>query len=260
MDPSAWLSLESVFVVVASALAGFLDAIVGGGGLVLVPALFAAFPGAAAPTLFGTNKSASVWGTAFASLQYARRIDVQWRLMVPTIAVALVASALGAYLVMHVDTRFVKKALPWMLAVLLVYTLARKDLGSQHAPRHAGATQLLLACTIGAGAGFYDGFFGPGTGSFLVFLFVRVLGHDFLHASAHAKLVNLGTNASALAAFAWAGHVWWHLAVPLAVANVLGALVGAQLALRKGAGFVRTVFIVVVVLLIAKTAHDAYFR
>lgn len=248
---------ELLIVVLASALAGFVDAIVGGGGLVLVPALFAVFPHAPPPTLLGTNKSASVWGTAWASVQYARRVDLRWRVLGPTILVALAASALGARFVMHVDTRLLKQALPLLLLGLLVYTLVRKDLGREHAPRLQGMPEVLAACAIGGGVGLYDGFFGPGTGSFLVFLFVRVLGHDFLHASAHAKLVNLATNASALVAFAMAGHVWWHLALPLAAANVAGSLLGARMALQRGAGFVRVMFIVVVVVLIAKTGYDA---
>jgi uncharacterized protein len=251
-------ALSTVFVVVASALAGFVDAVVGGGGLVLLPALFAAFPAASAPTLLGTSKSASVWGTAMASVQYARRVQLNARVIGPTMAVALLASAAGARLVMQVDTTRLKQALPLVLLALLVYTLARKDLGREHRPRWRGRAEWGVACTIGAATGFYDGFFGPGTGSFLVFLFVRVLGHDFLHASAHAKLVNLATNAAALATFAWAGHVWWHLAVPMAVANVLGAALGARLALQRGTGFVRGVFILVVALLIAKTGYDAY--
>ncbi len=108
--------------------------------------------------------------------------------------------------------------------------------------------------------GFYDGFFGPGAGSFFVFLFVRALGYDFLHASASAKLLNTATNLAALGAFAWTGHVWWHIAAVMAVANVAGSLVGTRMALRHGAGFVRVVFIGVVSMLILKTAFDGFMR
>ncbi len=252
--------LELVMVVLASALAGFVDAIVGGGGLILVPMLFAAFPTAAPATLLGTNKGASVWGTAWASVQFARRVVLRWRVLGPTVVAALVASALGAHAVMRVDATRLKQALPVMLLVLLIYTLARKDLGRVHAPRLHGAGEIAAAMGIGMAVGLYDGFFGPGTGSFLVFLFVRALGHDFLHASAHAKVVNTATNAAALAAFAWAGQVWWHLAVPMAMANVIGSVFGARLALQRGAGFVRGMFIVVVALLILKTGYDAFLR
>ncbi len=252
--------IEIVLVVAASALAGFVDAVVGGGGLILIPALFAAFPGAPPAQLLGTNKGASVWGTAWASVQFARRVVLQWRVLGPTVVAAWLASALGARLVMGVDATRLKQALPVMLVLLLAYTVARKDLGREHAPRLHGRRETLAAMAIGTAVGFYDGFFGPGTGSFLVFLFVRVLGHDFLHASAHAKVVNTATNAAALLAFAWAGQVWWHLALPLAVANVIGSTLGARLALRKGAGFVRGMFIGVVLLLILKTGYDAFLR
>jgi uncharacterized membrane protein YfcA len=223
-----------------------------------VPALFAAFPGAPPATLLGTNKSASVWGTAWASTQYARKVDMHWRILAPAALAALVASAIGAKLVTQVDATVLKRALPLVLVALLIYTLARKDLGREHRPRWAGGHDLAIAVVIGVAVGFYDGFFGPGTGSFLVFLFVRVLGHDFLHASAHAKVINLVTNAAALITFALAGHVWWHLALPLAAANVLGALVGSRMAIQHGAGFVRGMFIVVVTLLILKTGYDAW--
>jgi uncharacterized membrane protein YfcA len=137
-----------------------------------------------------------------------------------------------------------------------VYTLLRKDLGRHHAPGQSARTEALRATLIGAGVGFYDGFFGPGTGSFFVFLFVRVLGYDFLHASAAAKLLNTATNVAALVLFASTGHVWWPVAATMAVANVLGSLLGARLALRHGAGFVRGVFIVVVGALIVRTSWD----
>ncbi len=251
---------DMLVIVMASGLAGFVDAIVGGGGLVLVPALFAVFPSAAPATLLGTGKSASVWGTAWASVQYARRVVLRWRVLWPTVIAAWLASALGAVLVTRMDVSLLRRALPFVLLAVLIYTLARKDLGREHAPRLSGQAEVWTSAGIGAAMGFYDGFFGPGTGSFLVFLFVRVLGHDFLHASAHAKVVNTATNAAALATFAWAGHVWWHLMVPLALANVLGSLWGARLALKHGAGFVRGMFIVVVTSLIAKTAYDAFLR
>lgn len=246
------------FIVAASALAGFVDAIVGGGGLILVPALFAAYPQTPPATLFGTNKSASVWGTAWAATQYARRVDLQWRALAPAAAAALVASALGAEWVKHIDASVLKRALPFVLLIVFVYTLARKDLGRHHAPRLSGAAQAWAAGAIGAGVGFYDGLFGPGAGSFLVFLFVRVLGHDFLHASAHAKVVNVVTNVAALGAFAWSGHVMWRLTLAIAIANVAGSYLGSRLALQRGAGFVRGVFIVVVAVLIARTGFDAF--
>ncbi len=252
--------MEFFLVTLASLLAGFVDAIVGGGGLVLLPALFAAYPTAHAATLFGTNKSASVWGTAFASVQYVRRVDLRWRTMLPAMALSFAGALAGAWLVTLISPDFLRKLLPAVLLLVLVYTLMKKELGRHHAPRYAGRQELLAAGTVGLLIGFYDGFFGPGTGSFFVFLFVRWLGYDFLHASAGAKLLNLSSNLSALLLFALKGHVWWHFALTLALANIVGSLLGTRLALKHGAGFVRGVFIMVVSALILKTGYDAFLR
>jgi uncharacterized protein len=252
--------MELLLVSLASVLAGFVDAIVGGGGLILVPALFAVFPTAAPATLFGTNKSASIWGTAFAARQFSRRVEMHWPSLLPAFGTALVGGFAGAWSVTVLPSEFLRKLLPLVLLGVLLYTLARKDLGHEHAPRLAGRARTVAACTIGLVLGFYDGFFGPGTGSFFVFLFVRVLGYDFLNASAAAKLLNTATNFAALVLFAFKGHVWWHYAVVLAVANVAGSLMGTHLALRHGASFVRVVFILVVSALILKTGYDAFLR
>lgn len=252
--------MELVVVSLASLLAGFVDSIVGGGGLILVPALFATFPQASPATLFGTNKGASVWGTAMATLQYSRRVQMPWQALAPAALVCFLASMAGAWLVTMVSAHFLRKALPLVLLMVLVYTLAKKDLGRAHNPRYQGRQETAIACAIGLVIGFYDGFFGPGTGSFFVFLLVRVLGYDFLHASACAKLLNTASNLAAILLFASTGHVWWHYVVAMALANVLGSVAGTHLALKHGAGFVRGVFITVVVALIAKTGWDAFLR
>ena len=252
--------MEWIFVTIASLLAGFIDAIVGGGGLILTPALFAVFPNAPPATLFGTNKSASIWGTAAAAWQFNRRVQIRWSTMLPAAGAGFVASFGGAWLVTIVAPDFLRKLLPGILVAVLIYTLAKKDLGRHHAPRLEGRTEVWAACTIGLLIGFYDGFFGPGTGSFLVFLFVRWLGYDFLNASASAKLLNTATNFAALILFTLKGHVWWHYAVVLAVANVAGSVLGTRMALKHGTGFVRGVFIVVVSALILKTGYDAFLR
>ncbi len=252
--------MELIIVTLASLLAGFVDAIVGGGGLILVPALFAVFPTTHPATLFGVNKGASVWGTAVATVQYARRVDMRWAALLPAAGAGFAGSLGGAWLVTLVDGSFLRKGLPFVLLAVLAYTLAKKDLGRTHAPRFSGSAETLAACSIGLVLGFYDGFFGPGTGSFFVFLFVRWLGYDFLNASASAKLLNTATNLAALGLFAYKGHVWWHFALVMAVANVAGSLLGTRLALKHGSGFVRIVFIVVVGALILKTGFDAFLR
>ena len=252
--------MDLLIVTAASLLAGLVDSIVGGGGLILIPALFATYPGAAPATLFGTNKSASVWGTSIATVQYSRRVQMRWAVLGPAAGAALVGSFLGAWAVTLIDPGFLRRALPLILLAVLLYTLARKDLGRTHAPRHTRGRETLLACLIGAVIGWYDGFFGPGTGSFFIFLFVRLLGYDFLNASAAAKLLNVATNIAAIALFAAKGHVWWHIGLVMAAANVTGSLIGTRLALKHGAGFVRGVFIVVVGALILKTGYDAFLR
>ncbi|HET9822603.1 MAG TPA: TSUP family transporter [Burkholderiaceae bacterium] len=251
---------ELLLIALAAGLAGFVDAIVGGGGLVLVPAMFAVYPQAPPATLLGTNKGGAVWGTAWASVQYARRVVLPRHALAWAVPAALGGSFVGAWAVTLVSADGLKRALPFVLAGVLAYTLARKDLGRHHAPRYGGCGEAAIAASLAAVVGFYDGFFGPGTGSFFVFLFVRLLGYDFLHASASAKLLNTATNAAALVLFAAKGHVWWHLALLIALANVAGSLAGTRLALARGAGFVRKVFIGVVAALIAKTAYDAFLR
>jgi uncharacterized protein len=252
--------MELLFVSLASLLAGFVDSIVGGGGLVLVPALFAAFPTTHPATLFGTNKGASVWGTAMATWQYSKRVTLRWHALAPAAVAGFFASLAGAWLVTVISPVFLRKALPLVLVLVLIYTLAKKEMGRHHVPRFTGQREAVVASAIGALIGFYDGFFGPGTGSFFVFLLVRLLGYDFLHASASAKFLNTATNLSAILLFALKGHVWWHFVLVMAISNVLGSIAGTHLALKHGTGFVRGVFIAVVSALILKTGYDAFFR
>ena len=252
--------MELLLASVASFLAGCIDAIVGGGGLILVPALFAIFPTTHPATLFGTNKGAAVWGTGIATVQYSRRVSLPWHALGPAAATAAAGSLAGAWLVTVISPDFLRKVLPVILLVVLLYTVAKKELGRTHTPRFSGRYEALAASTIGLLIGFYDGFFGPGTGSFFVFLLVRWLGYDFLHASAGAKLLNTATNLAALLLFTLKGHVWWHFALVMAVSNVVGSLLGTHLALKHGTGFVRGVFIAVVSALILKTGYDAFIR
>lgn len=252
--------MELFVVSLASLLAGFVDSIVGGGGLILVPALFATFPHTHPATLFGINKGASVWGTGMATWQYSRRVPMHWRALLPAAAAGFVASFGGAWLVTVISPEFLRRALPAVLLAVLAYTLVKKEMGRTHTPHFTGTSEAVLASCIGAVIGFYDGFFGPGTGSFLVFLFVRLMGYDFMRASASAKLINTGTNVAALILFVSKGHIWWHYVLAMALANVAGSLLGTHLALKHGTGFVRVMFILVVSALILKTGYDAFFR
>lgn len=250
--------MELIWAGLASLCAGFVDAIVGGGGLILLPALFTVFPAAPPATVLGINKGSSIWGTAAATWQYTRRVQLPWAAVLPGAVCALVGSFLGAWLVTQVSPDALRKLLPVALLAVFAYTLMRKDLGQTHHPRFQGRQQAGVMAMLGLVIGGYDGFFGPGTGSFLVFALVRVLGYDFLHASAAAKFLNTASNLAALTLFAWQGHVWWHVVAVAAVCNVVGSVLGTRLALRHGSGFVRIFFMVVVGALIVKTGIGAY--
>lgn len=250
--------MDYVLLAAAAFLAGMIDAVVGGGGLIQIPALFSALPNTAPATLLGTSKFAGIWGTGAAAVGFARRVKLQWSTAVPAASAAFALSFAGAYTVTHVPPDFIRKLLPFILLAVAVYTYRKKDFGSIHAPLHVGSREKLFAILIGGGIGFYDGFFGPGTGSFLVFLFVRFFGFDFLGASAVAKVVNVACNLSALMWFGYSGHLLWQLGAVMAVCNVLGSLIGIRLALKHGTGFVRKLFLLVVSGLILKTGYDAF--
>ncbi len=237
-------------------LAGFVDAVVGGGGLIQIPALFVLMPQLPPALLFGTNKFASVWGTLSAALQYARRVPLIWGTVLPAAAAALLFSFLGAQTVSLIQPAALRPLILLLLLAVLGYTLWKKDFGALHAPRPGRGQQLWFGLATGAVIGFYDGFFGPGTGSFLVFAFVGVFGFSFLAASASAKAVNVVTNLAALAYFGSHGDILYATALPMAACNVAGSLAGSHLALRRGSGFVRGLFIVVVGALIARFAYD----
>ena len=245
---------------VAAFGAGLVDAVVGGGGLIQLPAMFTVFPNTAPATLIGTNKLASIAGTSVAAVSYARRVKIAWSVATPAAMAALVFAFLGAYTVTHVSPNFMRTALPLVLLLVAMYTFAKKDFGSVHAPIHSGAREQMLALVVGSAIGFYDGVFGPGTGSFLVFLFVRVFGFDFLGASAVAKVVNMACNFAGLLWFGYSGHLIWQLGLTMAVAQISGSIIGSHMAMKHGSTFVRKLFLVVVSVLIAKTGYDAWLR
>ena len=156
------MPMESLFISLASFFAGMIDSIVGGGGLILVPALFATYPTASPATLLGTNKCASVWGTSLATYQYSKRVQLAWRALLPAAICALAGSFAGAWSVTQIDPVFIRKLMPFILLVVLIYTLAKKDLGTSHKPHTNKNRERLIACLIGAVIGWYDGFFETG--------------------------------------------------------------------------------------------------
>lgn len=252
--------MDYLILAIAAFAAGMIDAVVGGGGLIQLPALFSVFPNTAPATLLGTNKLSGVWGTTAAAAGFARKVKVRWSTAVPAAFAAFALSFVGAFTVTHIPADFIRKLLPFILIAIAIYTFRKKDFGSIHAPLHTGGKERMLAILVGGSIGFYDGFFGPGTGSFLVFLFVRFFGFDFLGASAAAKVVNVACNMAALLWFGYSGYLLWQLGLMMAVCNVLGSLTGIRLAVRHGSGFVRKLFLIVVGILICKTLYDGFFR
>lgn len=243
---------------IAALFAGFIDAVVGGGGLIQLPALFSIMPREVPATLFGTNKIASVVGTSNAAYRYIRRVNMPWRATLLAAFAAFVFSYIGAMSVAWLPRDLLRPMILILLIASAIYTFWRKEFGTIHAPQHRGAREFFYALMLGAAIGFYDGFFGPGAGSFLIFLFIRFFGFDFLHASAAAKVVNIATNVAAIGYFVPNGFYLPAAAVVMATMNVLGSFLGAHLALRHGSGFVRRVFLVVVSALIVKFAWDTF--
>ncbi len=255
-DPAS-LTLSTIAVLCAFAfLAGFVDAVVGGGGLIQIPAMFVMLPALPAATILGTNKFAAVWGTASATVQYARKVPIAWRAVLPAGIAAALLSYIGAQIVSRLGNTELKPLILVMMIAVLIYTLWKKDFGALHAPRLSDRQQRWVGLAVGATLGFYDGFFGPGTGSFLIFAFVGLFGFSFLAASASAKVINTITNLAALVSFAVSGHIIYTIAVPMAVSNVVGSLLGSGLAIKRGSGFVRVLFIAIVAALIARFGWD----
>lgn len=250
--------LDVMLLLVAALFAGFVDAVAGGGGLIQVPTLLMALPAESPATVFGTNKLSSIFGTANAALRYARRMALPWGLALPAAAAAFLFSFAGAVAIAWLPREVVRPLVLGLMVLVLVYTVIRPDFGVTAGQRLPPRQERRWAVVVGAVLGFYDGFFGPGAGSFMIFAFVRLFRLDFLHASSAAKMVNLSTNAAALVYFVPSGHVLWKIGLAMAAFNILGALLGARLALRHGSGFVRWVFVVVASILIVRLGYDTF--
>jgi hypothetical protein len=239
-----------VALCLAAFVAGAVDAIVGGGGLIQLPALLLFAPGGAAVYSLATNKLSSLLGTAAATAGYARRVPIDWAFALPMAGSALLGSVAGAGLAAALPSRVLTYVVLVALVAVGLYTWRRPDLGATHAPHLGRRHQLLAMLAGGSLIGFWDGLAGPGTGSFLVFWLVGLVGYGFLEASATAKLVNTATNVGALLVFLPAGAVLLGLGASMALCNVVGSLIGARLAIGRGSGFVRRVFLLVVAVLV----------
>ena len=249
--------LTIVLLVAASGLAGWVDSIVGGGGLIQLPSLLIGLPAdTPVPTIAGTNKLPSSMGTAVAVVTYLRQVRIPWGALVPLVAFSYLGSSLGAQLTHLLDRAAFT---PLVLAAIVGvgwYTWRRPHLGLQHEVRHAGWHGVAWLSGIGLVVGLWDGFIGPGTGSFFLILIVAVMGFDFLTATALAKIANLTTNVAAIVVFGLSGNILWGLGLAMGLANLTGGFVGATMAMRHGNGFVRKVFLVVIVALGLKLTGD----
>jgi uncharacterized membrane protein YfcA len=249
-----------VLLVLAAALAGWVDAVSGGGGLIQLPALLVGLPDAEPATVLGTNKLSSIIGTTAAALTYRAAAVTDVATAVPMAVAAFLGSGVGALVATHLPGTFFKPLALVLLVVVGLWTLLRPALGeSQDLRWHGGESHArhgVAAVAMGAGIGLYDGMFGPGTGTFLVFGLVALLGYSFLNASAIAKIVNVATNLAALIVFGLGGHVLWALGLTMGAANLAGAVLGARTAVRRGSAFVRVVFLVVVAVLLVRLAYD----
>ncbi|AOA57152.1 TSUP family transporter [Acinetobacter larvae] len=239
--------------------AGAIDAAVGGGGLIQIPALMNAFPNISPATMLGTNKLAAISGTTSAAFSFVRRVKLSWKLLLVIAVCALISSYGGAACVALIPTSILKPLVLVLLIVIAVYTFTKKQFGQDHQAQPITSKVLVLAGVGSVLVGFYDGIFGPGTGSFFIFYFIRFLKVDFLHASALAKVANFMTNFAALSFFIPAGHVLLGYGLVMAVANVAGAICGVKMALKYGSGFIRILFLILVSVLICRLSYQIFF-
>ena len=250
------LSPELLILLPIAFLAGLIDSAVGGGGLIQLPGIFSVYPNQVPTILHGTNKLASFSGTSVATWRYARHVPLRWHMLFGAVVMALIFSYLGAKTIPYLPKEYLRPIMLVLMILMVVYTFLKKDMGHVHQPKFAKNHEIWAGLALGALIGFYDGFFGPGTGSLLAFAFVKWFGCDFLSATAHSKVVNLATNFAALSFFIPHGYVLWGIGLAMGLSNILGSLVGTHVVTRHGAPLIRKILIVVLSLTISKFAYD----
>ena len=251
-------AIHLIFLAIAASSAGFVDAIAGGGGLIQLPALLVGAPDMPVAQVLGTNKLSSIFGTTSAAWAYSKKARPNLSTALPMAVSAFLGAAAGASVATRIPTSLFKPIILVLLVVVGLYTWRRPTLGEIEALRFSGHRHTALATLVGLVIGFYDGIFGPGTGSFLIFALVGLLGYAFLKASATAKIVNVGTNAAALLVFGFHGAILVWLGLFMAICNVLGAVVGARMAIRGGSALIRKVFLGVLALLVLRLVWDTF--
>ncbi|GAA2289952.1 sulfite exporter TauE/SafE family protein [Actinomadura luteofluorescens] len=250
---------QVVLLLAAAVAAGWVDAVVGGGGLIQLPALLLLNPGQPVATALATNKLGSIAGTTSAAFAYARKAKPDVRVALPAGLLAVCCAAGGALCAAAISSDVLKPVIMVVLLAVAAIVVLRPDLG--RTPRPVLRTRRRVAAAVlvpGVAIAFYDGLVGPGTGTFLVIAFTTLLGMDFVDASATSKIINTGTNLGALAVFAAQGHVLWAIGLAMAVCNIVGAQLGAHMAISRGAGFVRVVLLCVVGALVLKLGYEQF--
>jgi uncharacterized membrane protein YfcA len=254
------LQVEIIILCVAAFAAGFVDAIVGGGGLIQIPVGLVLLPQYPVATVIGTTKIPSFCGTSMAAYRYSRHVDLNYRHLALMTIIAGCSAFLGSWTLTKVSNDFMKPLLIIVLTAIAIYTYRKKDFGV-HTVKHHSAEQVRnFAIFISLIIGFYDGFIGPGTGSFLVWTFITLLGMDFIHASADAKFVNLATNIGSICLFAISGKIVYAIAIPMAVFNAAGGFLGAKMAILRGNAFIRIIFLCVVSATLVKLGYDYFLK
>lgn len=236
-------------------LAGFIDSIAGGGGLISLPAYFSV--GIPPHTALGTNKFSSCSGTIFSASRYLRAGMIDLPIALTSAALALLGSWLGARTALLVSAKFLNYLLIILIPFIAIFTLLKRDIGYEDkAELIKKGYRLILAALAGMLIGFYDGFFGPGTGTFLILIYSALMKYNFLRANANTKVVNLASNIAALLTFATAGQVYYPVALPAALCGIAGNLTGSRMVIKRGNKLIRQIFFLVLTLLLAKILFD----
>lgn len=240
-------------------LAGYVDAVVGGGGLIQVPAGLILMPAQTVSTVIGTLKVPSFIGTCFATYQYLTRVKIPLLRILIFTSIAFSSAFTGSLLLTRLSNQFMKPVIFFVLLAMAIYTFTKKDFGQvlQKDQVKFPLIKGVLICLI---IGFYDGFIGPGGGSLFVLAFIAILGYDFMNASAHAKIVNLSTNLGSLILFIGKGVILWPVAIPMSFCNAAGGIIGSRMALKKGNQFIRKIFLVVIVVTLLRLGYDVFFH
>ena len=248
-----------ILLCIIAFVAGFVDAIVGGGGLIQTPAGLILMPNESVASVIGSLKIPSFTGTFFAARTYLQKVKIPLKRIFLFTSIAFAASFMGSYCLTLMSNQYMKPILFFVLVVIAIYTFTKKSLGQSntHQALVFSTTKAALLCLA---LGFYDGFIGPGAGSLLVLAFISFLGFDFLQANAHAKVVNLATNLGSIVLFIIKGSIIWSIAIPMAACNAVGGILGSKMAIQKGNQFIRTVFLMVIIATLCRLGYDVFFH